>query len=561
MRAIWPWGSKWCWRTDACSNGLSKLRKDNTGYDLKNLFIGAEGTLGIITAAALKLFPTPRSGRDRLRRPRRSRQGAAAADDRAAVRWRGDHQFRTYPAHRPRFRSGSRIGGARSVGASAMRGMCLIEIASQMATGLDDDHDRVAGGGARTKGSSRTPAIAASARTAQGVLAVARIAFRGAGPGGRLDQARRQRARRRDAGIPRARRARRSSAFMPGARVVPFGHLGDGNIHFNVSQPIGADKAAFLAQWEAMNEVVHAIVAQFRGSISAEHGIGQLKRDLVAADQRSRRARRDAGAEGDARSARNFESRQGAVEYCESQNRRWSSCTDARCSDRRARRCLDDSAGAENADRRDAQASVALRFCVCLLPAPAAAQSATPCAPMRFEGANYTVCSFDARRDDIGSTGRRPTARPYGGFSRLADALKAQGRQLRFAMNGGMFETDLSPVGLFIEDGKQEHKADLRDGASNFHLRPNGVFYIGDGAAGVMETARFLAQRSEGPLCDAVRPDAGHRRAHPSENPADRHFRQNPQRRRRARRRARLFSRSPRSPSRSTPSRACSATR
>ena len=69
---------------------------------------------------------------------------------------------------------------------------------------------------------------------------------------------------------------------MPGARVVAFGHLGDGNIHFNVSQPVGADKAAFLAQWTAMNEVVHAIVARHAGSISAEHGIGGLKRDLLA---------------------------------------------------------------------------------------------------------------------------------------------------------------------------------------------------------------------------------------------------------------------------------------
>ena len=108
---------------------------------------------------------------------------------------------------------------------------------------------------------------------------------------------------------------------MPGARVVPFGHLGDGNIHFNVSQPVGADKAAFLAQWEAMNEVVHGVVAQFSGSISAEHGIGQLKRGLLRANQGSRRARCDARAEGDARSPRNFESGQGAVEFGEVANR------------------------------------------------------------------------------------------------------------------------------------------------------------------------------------------------------------------------------------------------
>jgi FAD/FMN-containing dehydrogenase len=73
-----------------------------------------------------------------------------------------------------------------------------------------------------------------------------------------------------------------AEAFMPGARVVAFGHMGDGNIHFNVSQPVGADAAAFLEQWTAMNAVVNAIVARHSGSISAEHGIGQLKRELLA---------------------------------------------------------------------------------------------------------------------------------------------------------------------------------------------------------------------------------------------------------------------------------------
>lgn len=123
----------------------------------------------------------------------------------------------------------------------------------------------------------------------------------------------------------------------------------------------------------------------------------------------------------------------------------------------------------------------------------AEAQSPAPCAPLRFEDANYTVCSFDTRRDDIRVYWKGANGLAYGGFAALADALKTQGRQLRFAMNGGMFEADLSPVGLFIEDWQQKHRADLRDGASNFHLRPNGVFYVGDSAAGVAETTRFLA--------------------------------------------------------------------
>jgi FAD/FMN-containing dehydrogenase len=70
--------------------------------------------------------------------------------------------------------------------------------------------------------------------------------------------------------------------LIPGCRPVPFGHLGDGNIHYNVTQPAGADTAAYLARWDDMNEVVHAVVMKFGGSISAEHGVGVMKRNLVA---------------------------------------------------------------------------------------------------------------------------------------------------------------------------------------------------------------------------------------------------------------------------------------
>ena len=67
----------------------------------------------------------------------------------------------------------------------------------------------------------------------------------------------------------------------PGARPVPFGHFGDGNLHYNVSQPIGMEKARYLALWQPMSDAVHALVADMAGSISAEHGIGQMKRDAL----------------------------------------------------------------------------------------------------------------------------------------------------------------------------------------------------------------------------------------------------------------------------------------
>jgi D-lactate dehydrogenase (cytochrome) len=72
------------------------------------------------------------------------------------------------------------------------------------------------------------------------------------------------------------------TTLIPGSRPLPFGHLGDGNIHFNISQPVGADKATFLARWDEVNAVIHGIVVKLGGSISAEHGIGQLKRHLLA---------------------------------------------------------------------------------------------------------------------------------------------------------------------------------------------------------------------------------------------------------------------------------------
>ncbi|MGE3831567.1 MAG: FAD-binding oxidoreductase, partial [Parvibaculaceae bacterium] len=70
--------------------------------------------------------------------------------------------------------------------------------------------------------------------------------------------------------------------YMPGARPMPFGHVGDGNIHFNVSQPIGMDKQEYLAHWHDMNMVLYDVVLKHGGSVSAEHGIGRLKRDMMA---------------------------------------------------------------------------------------------------------------------------------------------------------------------------------------------------------------------------------------------------------------------------------------
>ena len=96
----------------------------------------------------------------------------------------------------------------------------------------------------------------------------------------RLDQARRFGDRSSAAGLHQ-RRPMPPSPRIPGARPLPFGHLGDGNIHYNVTQPVGADKVAYLKRWDDVNAVVFAVVKKYGGSISAEHGVGVVKRDLL----------------------------------------------------------------------------------------------------------------------------------------------------------------------------------------------------------------------------------------------------------------------------------------
>ena len=115
------------------------------------------------------------------------------------------------------------------------------------------------------------------------------------------------------------------------------------------------------------------------------------------------------------------------------------------------------------------------------------------CAPKDFNSAKFSVCTFDPRHDDIRLFLSGPDDKPYGSLGALASALKQKGETLAFAMNAGMFGQDQSPVGLYVEDRRKLHDADTRGGATNFHMKPNGVFWIGDGVAGVTETSRYLA--------------------------------------------------------------------
>ena len=260
-------------------NGLRSLRKDNAGYDMKHLFLGTEGTLGVITAAVLKLFPRPRATDVAfvgVTSPESALKLLAIAKARAGSQLTA---FEIMPRTLLEF-SLTHIPGTRdplsapqpwyllveiSVGSTEEAARELIE--GILETGLEE-------------GLVEDATIAASVKQRQDFWKIRHeMSDVQKQEGGSIKH---------DVSLPvalvpefLARGMAAVTALVPGCRPVPFGHLGDGNIHFNVTQPVGADKATFLARWEEMNEVVHAIVTEMGGSIAAEHGVGRLKRDLL----------------------------------------------------------------------------------------------------------------------------------------------------------------------------------------------------------------------------------------------------------------------------------------
>ncbi len=257
---------------------LSALRKDNTGYDLTRLFVGSEGTLGVITAATLKLFPRPRS---RAVAFLGLRDPAQALELLAFVKGRAGPSLHAFELiSRPGIDLVLRhIPGARDPLAAAHDWYALVELAAF----AEGEAERVAAeilAGALDAGLAQDATLAQSLDQAGALWRLRE----------NLSEAQRREGGsiKHDISVPVDRvpqfieeAGRRLRAAMPEARPVPFGHMGDGNIHYNVSQPVGADKAAFLARWGEVNDVVHAVVHEFGGSISAEHGIGRLKRDLL----------------------------------------------------------------------------------------------------------------------------------------------------------------------------------------------------------------------------------------------------------------------------------------
>ena len=257
--------------------GLNSLRKDNTGYDLKDLLVGAEGTLGFITAATLKLFPMPEAQETALvnvESPEvalklfgllRGRTGTQLTAFELMNRFGIDLQLKhgmltrdptaslspwyvLAEVSRPR---GGTPGSLQSALEAAL-GSGLVPDAVV----AESEADRVSMWAAREQMSDVQSKEGASIKhdVSVPIGAVPELLAEGTAAVERL---------------------------IPGVRACPFGHMGDGNIHFNFTQPVGEDPKAFMAREKDANAAIYEVVLRLHGSVSAEHGIGQLKSALL----------------------------------------------------------------------------------------------------------------------------------------------------------------------------------------------------------------------------------------------------------------------------------------
>ncbi len=271
IEAVLPDGQVFC--------GLRALRKDNTGYALKHLFVGAEGTLGIISAATLRLFPRARVTCVAL--------AAVASEDAALALFRRFRDRDDTAVRAFEYMSGTgmdivlrQIEGAVLPMASRGAHYCLIDLASSR-----PDAD-LAGLMETVLEAGLEAAEVVDAAIAQSDAQAAAIwRLREEHPEA---QKREGASVKSDVSVPVSRvpeLIRRSSdalrALIPGSRPVPFGHMGDGNIHMNLEQPEGMDPGAFLARGHDIMDTVNAVVRDLDGSFSAEHGIGRLKTDML----------------------------------------------------------------------------------------------------------------------------------------------------------------------------------------------------------------------------------------------------------------------------------------
>jgi FAD/FMN-containing dehydrogenase len=269
LEVVLPSGEVW--------NGLRGLRKDNTGYDLRDLFIGAEGTLGVITAACLRTFPLPRAQVTALFALDTVSSALAllalaqslAGPTLTAFEFFSTTCLQLVTRHFPDQRSPFERTHAQYV---------LLQLSDHE----DEQHAAALLQGLAEQALDQQliadAVIAQSAAQSRSLWTLRELISEA--------QAREGKNIKHDISVPISSIARfidETDALLaqrfPGVRMVTFGHLGDGNLHYNVSPPLGMAEDRFLAQQPAIYECVHDQVMRFSGSISAEHGIGQLKRD------------------------------------------------------------------------------------------------------------------------------------------------------------------------------------------------------------------------------------------------------------------------------------------
>ena len=260
-------------------DGLRGLRKDNTGYDLRDLFIGAEGTLGIITAAVVKLFAQPAarvtalfaldSPRDALALLSLARQRCDAAL--TGFELISEFCLQLVEKHLPQLHSPF---------ASRYPQYVLLELSDAESQAHASALLEAVASAAIEQGWVRDAVVAASLAQSASLWALREhISMAQAAEGKNIKH---------DIAVPISRIAdfiadtdTLLQQRFPGCRMVTFGHLGDGNLHYNVSAPSDQDDDAFLQQQAAVNLCVHDQVHRFGGSISAEHGLGALKREEI----------------------------------------------------------------------------------------------------------------------------------------------------------------------------------------------------------------------------------------------------------------------------------------
>ena len=254
---------------------LRALRKDNTGYDLKQLFIGAEGTLGVITAATLKLFPVPRSTATAwlaIDSPASaislySSARSLLGDELIAFELMPRIAIDMVVAHIP---------GCRDPLPDTDGWYVLLELASAREQTAVDEQVTEFLSASMERGWVQDGVVASSDNQRHELWRVRHAISEAQKSSGASIK--------HDISVPVSSMAeflleadRLVAEQLPGIRPVSFGHLGDGNLHYNLSQPVDMAAADFLALWEPLNELVHGLATRLGGSFSAEHGIGFLK--------------------------------------------------------------------------------------------------------------------------------------------------------------------------------------------------------------------------------------------------------------------------------------------